>query len=199
MWEYHTPSWRYVCIRYAVLALTLVSESAAAFVVYVPIRVRREVFVTPILVILSSPLWPLASCMVLLCVALRPFFTAFRLCWLPSFLCWSHSLLPQGLCIRSSLCLPCSSFPRVVFFCRSLFTLLYRVTFSKRPPWVRPQAPSCHRSYPLAFFFIILLPLPRIPSSVCMCHKRREGREFVSLASSLLRLCHLQRTYTGVC
>lgn len=150
-----------------------------------------------VMIILSSSLWPLASFMVLLCAALRPFFTAFQLCWLPSFLCWSHSLLPQGLCICSSLCLPCSSFPRVVVFSRPLFTLLFRVPFSKRPPSVRPQAPSCHHSYPLAFFFIIFLPLPRIPSSVCMCRKRREGREFIPLASSLLRPWHLTVAFSA--
>lgn len=128
-------------------------------------------------IILSSSLWPLVSYMVLLCAALTPFFTTSQLCWFLSFLCWPHSLLPQGLCIYSSFCLPCSSFSGF-FFLLSGVHITFQSHFLKEATLCKTPGASLPSLFFPCRLFHYFLPLPRIPSPVCMGHRRREGRVY---------------------
>lgn len=87
------------------------------------------------------------------------------------------------------------------FFSFPVFTLLFRVTFSKRLPCVRPQAPLCHRCFSLAAFFIISYHYPESHHLYAWAIGVVRA-EFISLASSVLQPSHCRvtfSTYTGVC
>lgn len=143
MWKCQSPSWKCVFIRSAVLAL--VSQEHGCFCglhgdTHQERGVREAHFwesVQLVVIILSSSLWPLVSYMVLLCAALAVFHH------IPAVPAPVLSLLTtltlatgplHLLFFLSALFFLSQDF----FFSFPVFTLLFRVIFSKRLPCVRP-------------------------------------------------------------
>lgn len=107
-----------------------------------------------LVITLSSSLWPLASCMVLCCPqTVLHCVPAVLAPTLPLLAALAPATGPLHLLLFLSAVFFLS---QGFFFSLPLFTLLFRVTFSKRPPFVRPWVPPCHHSLsPCLLFYYV--------------------------------------------